>query len=97
MKPLETFAEIGRLMFKVGTVTGEKLNLTVRTDGTYQIAAPDKALTFPFSDRDECLAFLQALDGDTTATRRAQRKAMRERALALAEKYAAEAASLADD
>ena len=67
MTPLETFTAIGAKLFTLSVILAEPMELITRTDGTYRINVLDRALSWKFADRDECLAFLEAIDGDDAA------------------------------
>lgn len=79
MTPLETFTAIGAKLFQLSGRLGEPMELRTRTDGSYSIVVQERSLSFEFADRNECLAFLQQIDGDDAAVREAvrQRKADR--------------------
>lgn len=67
--PLENFTAIGRLVFKFSEGTGEKLGLTVFSDLTYRIDAVERSLSWDFATAEDCLAWLESIDGDTSRIR----------------------------
>ena len=79
--PLEEYTAIGALVFKMASQLKEDMAVTARTDGSYTLAAPAKSGRWDFKTREECLAWLESVDGDPARRRRvtlAKRKELAE-------------------
>ena len=86
MTPLETYTEIGRLMFILAGRMSTPMEITARTDGTYDLAAPELHYNESFANRTACMEWLEDLvNGDMKHT---EQKAREHRRTRLQEKQA---------